>query len=196
MTSGFARSKHLKAAVVALALVLVPAVASAQAKKGGGLEIGGEAGLTLPLSSGVGVGIKAAGQGFFFLPEFSPGLSLGLGGQLAFDIHFADVKFWFLDAVPMARLRYAISPKMAVYGDGGLGLGLVHASTPTINIPGFGNVGGSSTDVAFMLKLGGGVQFKIDEKLSFTAGPAFNIYIKDGSATTLSLMGGLLYKLQ
>jgi len=195
-TIHFRKTSFVRAVLAALVLVLVPAVASAQARRGGGgsaghLEVGGEFGLTIPFDSGVGVGFKLAPEGFFFLPEFSPGLSLGVGGQLAFDLHpFPDFgTIWFMDIVPMGRLRYAINPKTAVYGELGMGIGIAHTSFSAF---GFST---SATDTAFLLKLGGGVEFKIDPKLSITAGPAFNFYLKGGGSTVLSLMGGLLYKI-
>ncbi len=197
MTTNLLRqTRFMRAALAALVLVLVPAVASAQARRGGGaapghLEIGGELGLAIPFDSGPGVGIKLAPEGFYFLPDFSPGLGLGLGGQLAFSLHpFNDITFWFMDIVPMGRLRYNVNPKMAVYGELGMGIGVVHSggvSTP------FGTLGGG-TETSFLMKLGGGLQFKVNEKMSFTAGPAFNFYIKSGGTTVLSLMGGLLYR--
>ncbi len=199
MTTNLLRqTRFVRASLAALVLVLVPAVASAQARRGGGgggpghLEIGGELGLTIPFDSGPGVGFKLAPEGFYFLPEFSPGLSLGVGGQLAFDLHpFPDAgTFWMMDIVPMGRLRYAINPKMAVYGELGMGIGVLHFSG--VSTP-FGTFGGG-TDSSFLMKLGGGLQFKVNEKMSFTAGPCFNFYIKSGGTTVLSLMGGLLYR--
>lgn len=197
-TNQLRQIRFARVVLAALVLVLVPAVASAQARRGGGsapghLEIGGEFGLAIPFDSGPGVGIKLAPEGFYYLPEFSPGLSLGVGGQLAFALHpFGDISFWFLDIVPMGRLRYAVNPKMSVYGELGMGLGMIHAGG--VNVPGFGTVGGG-TDSGFLLKFGGGVQFKVNERMSFTAGPAFNFYIKSGSATVLTLMGGLVYRI-
>lgn len=186
--------RFIRAALAALVLVLVPSVASAQRRGGasaGQLEIGGEVGLTIPFDSGFGVGFKLAPEGFFFLPQFSPGLSLGVGGQLAFDLHpFPDAgTFWFLDIVPMGRLRYALNPKTAIYGDLGMGLAMLHYSVSV------GPFSASDTTAAFMLKLGGGAEFKMNDKMSITAGPAFNFYLKSGGTTTLSLMGGLLYKI-
>jgi len=198
-TNHFRQKSFVRAALAALVLVLVPAVASAQSRRGGGgagspghLEVGGEAGFTIPFESGVGVGIKFAPEGFFFLPEFSPGLSLGVGGQLALDYHFGDFNFWFMDIVPMGRLRFAVNPGMSVYGDLGLGIGILHSSGVTV--PFLGTVGGG-TEAGLLLKLGGGVEFKVSPKLSVTAGPAFNFYVRSGGTTTLSLMGGLLFKL-
>jgi len=194
-TIHFRKTSFVRAVLAALVLVLVPATASAQRRGGGGsagnLEVGGELGLTIPFESGYGVGFKLAPEGFFFLPPFSPGLSLGVGGQLAFDLHpFPDAgTFWFMDIVPMGRLRYAINPKTAIYGDLGMGLAIMHFSVSAFGFS------ASDTSAGFLLKLGGGAEFKMNDKMSITAGPAFNFYLKEGGTTVLSLMGGLLYKI-
>jgi len=200
-TNQLRQMSFVRAALAALVIVLVPAVASAQSRRGGGgggaghLEVGAELGLTIPFDSGPGVGLKLAPEGFYFLPEFSPGLSLGVGGQLAFDLHpFGDLTWWFMDIVPMGRLRYAINPNMSVYGDLGMGIGILHVTLPSVTL--FGQTfGGSDTTGCFLMKLGGGLQFKMNDKMSITAGPGLNFYIKSGGATVLTLMGGLLYKI-
>jgi hypothetical protein len=183
----------VRAAVVALALVLVPTVAFAQSRRGGGggsgnLEFGGEFGLAIPFDSGPNIGFKLAPELIYMFPEFTPSVAFGVGGQLAFSLHpFGDFSstWWFMDIVPIGRVLFAVTPKVGIYGDLGMGIGLVHAS-----VAGF-----STTDTAFLLKFGGGAQIKLDQKLSFTAGPAFNFYVKSGSATVFTIMGGLLYKI-
>ena len=47
-----------------------------------------------------------------------------------------------------------------------------------------------STSGAFMLKLGGGIGYDLNEKISLVGQPALNIYLKSGSMTELSLMVG------
>ena len=187
----------VRAAVVALALVLVPTVAFAQSRRGGGgtagnLELGGEFGLAIPFDTGPNIGFKLAPELMYMFPEFSPSVSFGVGGQLAFALHpfgEASSTWWFMDFVPIGRVLFAVSPKVGIYGDLGMGIGIVHAS-----VSAFGATF-SSSDAAFLLKFGGGAKIKLDQKLSLTLGPAFNIYVKSGSATVFTIMGGLLYRL-
>ncbi len=149
----------------------------------------------IPLTSGLGVGFKFAPQGFYFLPELSRNLSLGVGGQLAFSIHPFGGEFgfswttWMFDIVPSARLRYAINPKTAVYGQAGLGLGIVNVGYATP----LGS--GSNSTTAFLIKLGGGAEFQINPKVAVTGGMDFNIYAMSGGFTVWTLTGGLLYRI-
>lgn len=158
----------------------------------GNLEAGGEAGLAIPFQSGYGVGVKVAGQAFSRVSELAPGVSLLLGGQVALGIHpFSDFTLWFFDVLPTGRVRITQIPSFTFYGEAGAGVGLVHVG---YSYPGLNN-SYSDTSLAFLLKFGGGVEFKINELTTITAGPALNFYLRSGGITMLSLMGGLLYKL-
>ena len=158
----------------------------------GNLEVGGEAGLAIPFTSGYGLGLKFAGQAFSRVSELAPGISLLLGGQVAFDVHpFGDFTLWFFDVLPTGRVRFTqLVPGFTFYGEAGAGLGLVHVGFADARFNSY-----SDTSVAFLIKLGGGIEFKINELMTVTAGPALNFYLRSGGFTELTLMGGFLYKI-
>jgi hypothetical protein len=100
-----------------------------------------------------------------------------------------DGSFSFFDILPTARARMSLDQRLFANGDLGMGIGLARAS---INVPGFGTQ--TSSDTAFLLKLGGGVGWDLNPQLSLVGEPALCIYMKNGSTTELTLMFGVLYR--
>jgi hypothetical protein len=156
-------------------------------------------GLGIPFESGVNTGFKMEAGAFYGLQELSPTMLLQIGGKLAFEYNgLADAyafgssggSFFFFDIVPTARLRFTINDKLYAVADGGAGLGIVHFS---YDVPGFAKF--SDTSGAFLLKLGGGIGYDVNEKFAVVGQPALNIYLKSGSVTVLSLMVGASMKL-
>ena len=80
-------------------------------------------------------------------------------------------------------------PNLGLYGELGLGLGIVHTS---VSVGGFS---ASDTSLSFIFKIGGGVEKKIDEKMSVTGGIALNYYSAGGAFQELTFMAGVLYKI-
>lgn len=211
MTTHNSRIAVVRAAAAALCLALLPAVAMAQSapRKSaaparsynpllGNWELGGSLGIAIPFQSLYGVGFKLNLDGFYGVSQLAPGLILQVGGNLGWSIGGMDPSgtYNLFDFLPAVRFRYAASPQVAVYGDAGMGMGLVSASVTTPGFPPFvPSVTSSATNAAFLMKFGGGVAYHVNPKLSLTFEPAFNIYIKSGSLTTFSLLAGVLWRI-
>jgi opacity protein-like surface antigen len=184
--------------------------AAAQAWSGDGsligqLEYEGSLGLAVPFESGVDAGFKLSAGGFYGLQTLKPGLVLQIGGSIGWTYNgYAsplDGSLNTIDLIPTARLRYAVDRKLFVYGDGGLGLGFVHASVTVPGLPpippffpGSPPTTATSTDVALLIKLGGGIGYEIQPRLALVFEPAFNIYLKSGSITQFTMMAGAIYR--
>ncbi len=200
----------LRAAVLALVLVLVPALAAAQSSPArrtkrsdlstrsssevGSLYYGAGIGLAIPFESGMHAGFKLDVNGFYVMQRLNPGLFLDLGANVGFTYNGSsvpDVSSWVLDLLPTARLRYQIDPAFSVYGDGGLGFAVWHWSAPSVTIGGI-TFGGSNTSLDLMLKLGGGVAYKVSPQVALFFEPAFNVYITD--TTEFTMMVGAQYR--
>ena len=157
-------------------------------------ELEGALGLAVPFESGVNTGFKLAGSGFYGLQTLSPGVLLQVGGTVGWTYNGygggLDGSVNTVDLLPTARIRMAVNPKLFVYGDGGLGIGIVHAKA---TFPGFGST--STTDASLLIKLGGGVGFDLKPNLTLGVEPALNFYVKSGSITQFTLMAGLLYRI-
>lgn len=171
----------------------------------GRLEYSGGLGLAIPFESGVNAGFKLAGGAFYGLQTLKPGLVLQVGGTVGWTYNgYAsplDGSLNTIDLLPTARLRLAVQPRLFVYGDGGLGLAIVHARITVPGVPpippffpGSPSTTASSTDAALLIKLGGGIGYDIQPNLSLTFEPAFNIYVKSGSITQFTMLVGALYR--
>jgi opacity protein-like surface antigen len=172
---------------------------SADAALIGRFEFEGGLGLAIPFESGMNTGFKLGAGAFYGLQTLGHGLVLQVGGSIAWTYNGVpsplEGSFNTVDLVPTARLRYAVDKKLFVYGDGGLGLAVIHSSfTFPPPFPGFPTVSGSSTNAALLIKLGGGIGYELQPRLSLVFEPAFNIYARSGSFTEFTLMGGLLYR--
>jgi opacity protein-like surface antigen len=171
----------------------------------GRLEYSGGLGLAIPFESGVNAGFKVAGGAFYGLQALKPGLVLQVGGTVGWTYNGypspIDGSLNTIDLLPTARLRLAVQPRLFVYGDGGLGLAIVHARITRPGIPplppfypGTPSTTESDTTAALLIKLGGGIGYDIQPNLSLTFEPAFNIYVKSGSITQFTMLVGALYR--
>ncbi|MBI5070816.1 MAG: hypothetical protein HZB56_21550 [Deltaproteobacteria bacterium] len=172
-----------------------PVVTPAEAGVGK-LEIEGSLGLAIPFKDGFNTGFKLNAAGFYGLMPLGPTMLLQVGGNLGFTYHGVpsplDGSIIWIDILPTARLRFTINDKLYAMADGGLGLAIGRSS---ISVPGGFIPDQTSTDVGLLIKLGAGIGYDLNEKLSLVALPAINIYIKDGSMTNLTLMVGASMKL-
>lgn len=165
----------------------------------GKLEVEGSLGLAIPFETGMNTGFKLNAGGYYGLMQLTPTILLQVGGNFGITRNGYDVpsipgvstsgSTWLFDFLPTARLRFAINEKLHAMADGGLGLGIAYTSFSG------GGISQSDTSAAFLLKLGGGVGYDMNEKLSLVALPAFNIYVKDGSVTEFTLLVGATMKL-
>lgn len=171
----------------------------------GRLEIEGGLGFAVPFESGVGTGFKLAGGAFYGVQTLMPGMILQVGGTLGWTRNGydspVDGSLNTVDLLPTARIRMAMNPRIFLYGDGGLGLGIVHASVTVPGLPavppffaGTPSTTATSTDAALLIKLGGGVGLDLQQNLSLVLEPAFHIYVKNGSITQFTVLAGVLYR--
>ncbi len=209
MTQPHASSKRLLPAGLALAICLLPALASAQTRSRsattaapvstrgspvlgapiGAFDYGLLLGLELP-PSGLSVGPRITGEMMYGFMDLGPQLRLDLGGRASFAYHGGDsVSTWLVDAVPDAKLRFAVSDLLGVYGDVGLGLGLLHSSGVDVpsglaGLPGFS---GSDSTIALTFQVGGGATYAISPTMNLLGEVRLNVYTRSGSSTFLVL---------
>lgn len=190
------RIRILRAAALAGALVLVPTLARAQARRGAAAasptlldrwEVGGGLGLAIPFESGIDTGFKLGADAFYGLASLSPSATLQLGGKFAWTYNSfssASGSLHSIDLLPAARVRATVTPQVFAFGDVGLGLAVVRGSVSSA----------SSTDAALLLQLGGGLGYYLNPQLALTFEPAFSIYAKNSSVTQFTLMVGFLLR--
>jgi hypothetical protein len=171
---------------------------SADAALIGRFEFEGGLGLAIPFESGMNTGFKLGAGAFYGLQTLGHGLVLQVGGTVGWTYNGypspLDGSINTIDFLPTARLRYAIDPKLFVYGDGGLGLAVIHSSFTFPTLPGFPTISGSSTDAALLIKLGGGIGYQLQPRLSLVFEPAFNIYARSGGFTQFTMMAAAIYR--
>ncbi len=160
----------------------------------GKLEVEGSLGLAIPFESGMNTGFKLNAAGYFGFMPLGPTMLLQLGANLGFTYNGmpspVDGSFIVVDLLPTARLRVTLNDKLWAMADGGAGLAIARSK---VTIPFFGTQ--TSTDAAFLLKLGGGIGYDMNEQLSLVALPALNFYIKDGSTTEFTFLVGATMRL-
>jgi opacity protein-like surface antigen len=187
-----------------LALLLAPALGSAQARggraattAGGSSAIGATIGaydysfllgLDLP-PSGFSVGPRLTGEIMYGYADVAPQarLDLGLRGSFAYHSGDLDTSLWIFDVVPDAKLVFALSPQLALYGDVGLGLALLHFSGATINTPFQTITTDSDTSVALAIQFGGGVSVAVAPNMNLLGEIRFDFYTRSGSSTFVAL---------
>jgi opacity protein-like surface antigen len=194
------RHAHALRRAALVALLLAPVLASAQARghvasTGGGalgpavgtVGVGVLAGLDIPSPSGLDVGPRFTGELMFGLSDMTPQLRADLGVRASFAYHNADFVFvgpfvrssgeeWLLDIVPNLRLALGATPRLAVYGDLGVGLAVLRAS----------GGGFSETDTAATFQIGPGISYALSPTLNLLAEIRFNFYT-GGHGTFIAL---------
>jgi hypothetical protein len=208
--------KCIRAAAVALSLALLPGLASAQsamvqgsqeivlgatpsflssttlldstltapaargASEVGALWFGG--GLGLDLASGY-TGFAVRLQMVYTLSEIDPKLYFELVGNVSASF---GSNSQFYGIIPAARIRYGVSPKVAIYGDGGIGLDIVHVS-----------VGGfSETKLGGILHFGSGFLVNLSPRVNLMIEPVgVNVHFYSGGSTFIyGIMVGALFR--
>lgn len=181
------------------ALLLAPALAHAQSRRadgpygygaggatgpalgtlGGGLMVG----LDIP-PSGLDVGPRFSGELMYGLAQLSPQLRADLGARLAFAYHGfsgGGGNQWLLDVVPDVRLILAVSDKLALYGDVGVGFSVIRT-----NVDAFGGASATDTEATFQLTVPG-LSYALSPTLNFLAELRFNFYTRSGDGTFITI---------
>jgi opacity protein-like surface antigen len=189
-----------------LALLLAPALGSAQARSGrasAATSAGGSSAVGAPLGaydysfllaldlppSGFSVGPRFTGEIMYGYADVAPQARVDLGLRGSFAYHSADFdsSLWIFEVVPDAKLVYALSPQLAVYGDVGLGLALLHLSGVTVNTPFQTITTDSDTTVALAIQFGGGVALAVAPNMNLLGEIRFDFYTRSGSSTFVAL---------
>ena len=189
-------TRHLRGALVAVALAAAPALAAAQGgsiiSDVGTFTVGGSLGLfASSFSTGVALHLDAA----YTFSELQPRLYLEGAGHLGAMFGSHDISVW--EAIPKLRLRYALTDPLSIYGDAGLGLAILHASQQEQDTPaGKVVVRESDTTAALLIRFAAGVQYAIEANIYLTLEPVgLNIYTASGSGFAYTLLAGALFRL-
>jgi hypothetical protein len=155
----------------------------------GSFDLGGILALDIPTSD-FDVGPRISGELMYGAYDFAPPLRLLVGVRAGFAYHGrAGGSLWLLEAVPDVKLRGALTDRLGVYGDLGLGLAFMHASA---DVAGGGSVTDNSVPLTIQFGIGG--TLALTQDLNLITEFRVNTYTKSGSPVfiafpTLGLMG-------
>jgi hypothetical protein len=141
-----------------------------------GVGFGLFAGLDIPSPDGFDVGPRFGAELMYGLADLAPQLRADLGVRASFAYH--DTFFgseWFFDVVPDLRLLVAATPRLALFGDLGVGIAVRRASD-----------GGSDTRTVASFVLGPGLSYALSPTLNLLAEIRFNFYT-GGEGTFIAL---------
>jgi opacity protein-like surface antigen len=144
---------------------------------GGGLMVG----LDIP-PSGLDVGPRFTGELMYGTAQLAPQLRADLGARLAFAYHGfsgGGGNQWLLDVVPDLRLLLAVSDKLAIYGDVGVGFSIIRTNV---------DFAGSATDTEATFQLTvPGLSYALSPSLNLLAELRFNFYTRSGDGTFITI---------
>lgn len=193
MKTNTSTMKLLWVVSAALVVALAPGLATAQSAESGGpsevgtLRFGGTLGLALG-DQFTGFGIKP--QFSYTAAELDRNLYLDIAGHIGFTLGGGSgYSAHYYEVVPAARLRYAVSPKVALYGDFGFGLAILRISDDDTDT--------SDTFTGAVLRFPFGIHWSVTPKIDVIFEPAgFNVYFNsDDNRFIYTLSGGLLFKI-
>ncbi len=195
-------------AVTLTALLTVPSVGSAQAKRGTGTKAQ-SARSSAPASSkafsvggfvgyewGDADGFQLRLDGEMPFQQLTPQVSLSFVGSVgytrgSYDFFAGDVTVSRFKIVPAARFSIPLNPQFTVFGDAGLGL---HYTSVDFNYDFFG-VDTSDSDISFLLRLGAGGFFQVNPRMRVGGSLVVDPMFGDYDDTTFALLVGLMYQL-
>jgi hypothetical protein len=202
MSNAWSPKKFAGRLLAALALAVIPSLASAEpyARENGTVALGA----TLGFDTGNSITqIRITGEGQFTITDLAPKLYIELAGHLGVMFGSESVQQGFsspsaiaFEAVPAARLRFALDDKLSFYGDVGLGIAYFAFGSTSIQTGGgtFTIGGGSQTWGLFRIALG--VQYKVTPRIFLFGEPVgLNVYVGTNSGFMYSLAIGALFKL-
>jgi len=132
--------------------------------------------LELP-PAGLDAGPRFSGEIMYGYLDLNPQARLSLGGRGAFSYHGGDFgsSLWILEAVPDAKLTFALAPQLSLYGDVGVGLAIMLVDP------------GSDNTLAATFQFGGGVSYAVSPNMNLLGEVRFDIYTRSGSSTFVSI---------
>lgn len=135
-------------------------------------------GLSIP-DSVYDVGPRITLEGMYAAVDLAPKVRLDIGPRGSFAYHsFDGGSLWVLDFLPDLKLRFAPSDRVGLYGDFGVGLGIMHW--------GF-DFDGSETRATATFQFGFGAAFAVSPGLNLTTEVRFNFYTRSGSPTLITI---------
>ena len=132
--------------------------------------------LELP-PAGFNAGPRFTGELMYGYLDLSPQARLSLGGRGAFSYHSGDFNssLWIVEAVPDAKLTFALAPSSPVYGD--LDIGVRSCAIATR----------ADSTLAATFQFGGGVSYAVSPNMNLLGEVRFDIYTRSGSSTFISI---------
>jgi opacity protein-like surface antigen len=178
-------------ALLASLLVLSPALAGAAPPTSlisspslgaeiGRLSYGAQVALDLP-PGGLDAGPRLTGEVMYGFMDLAPQLRLDLGGRVSWAYHGSGtpgLSQWLLDFVPDVKIRYAVNDQVGVYGDFGMGLGILDTDLGPY---------GSDTTAALTVQFGAGAVYALTPNINVLGEIRFDIYTKSGSGTYVAI---------
>jgi opacity protein-like surface antigen len=136
-------------------------------------------------------------RGDFLVPyqKLSPQSALSFVGSVGYSRLTdsgagVDVTVNLLKLVPAARLTFPINAQLDLFADAGLGLYIAWASTDFPN-----GVTSDSSDVGFMLRIGGGGLYKLSPRTQIGAALVIDPMFNAVEDVTFSILAGVTYRL-
>ncbi|MBX3043455.1 MAG: outer membrane beta-barrel protein [Candidatus Kapabacteria bacterium] len=179
----------MKYFITILALVTVLTFTSVAQDGPNPMRIGGEVGLQLPVgdfgnAANAGFGISGIFQ-YYLQPQ------LIIGGTIGYQSWGTDADGFSFSNIPiMALLNYQFNTEGLIPFVGAeLGFNSFGATVKF-----FGETM-SNSNLEFGLNILGGIEQRINEKLSWRANAKYNIIFSDGSASYLGVNAGVMYNL-
>jgi hypothetical protein len=143
----------------------------------GAWNVGAFGALDIPTFSGSGVGPRGGAEALYGIGRIGEGLYLDVGPRaaIAYDVGAVDV-FPF-EILAAGRLSYAATPKLALYGEAGFGIGIYHAST----------TGASDSGSYFSMLFAPGFIYALNSRMNLLGEVGFWINAKSGLGTHVAV---------
>jgi opacity protein-like surface antigen len=187
---------------VALAAVLVPSAASAQARRSApassapasdALSVGGWLGYEM----GDADGFQLRVDGELPFQQLTPQIKLSLVGSIGYtfggwDAYGVDVSVDRLKIVPAARFTLPVNPQLSLFGDAGIGL---HYTRVSFDYSGFGANDFDDSSIGLMLRFAAGAFFQVNPQLRVGGQIVLDPMFGDYDDTTFAVMAGAMFRL-
>jgi len=188
---------------VALAAVLVPSAASAQARRSApaqratpvadALSVGGWLGYEM----GDADGFELRVDGELPFQQLTPQIKLSLVGSIGYtfggwDAPGVDVSVDRLKIVPAARFTLPVNPQLSLFGDAGIGL---HYTSVSFDYPQFGGLDFDDSELGLMLRFAAGAFFQVNPQVRVGGQIVLDPMFGDYDDTTFAIMAGAMFRL-
>jgi opacity protein-like surface antigen len=193
----------------ALAALLSPAIGNAAPSRGTGsrsgpvassvaspaLSVGGFVGYETDDVSGLTLRV----DGELPFQALSPQVNLSWVGSIGFshlteDVPFGDYSVNILKIIPAARFSFPLNPQFSLFADAGLGLYYASSKLET-DLPFFGKVSVSDSELSLLMRLGGGAWYAVNPKTRIGASIELTPYFGDFDQNTFTIQVGAMFNM-